>query len=404
MSYLTTEAPTWRRWVTPRRAREQRVHRWYLFPHSFTGDLVHALVDEWKLAGRDRVLDPFAGAGTTLVAAKERGVPATGCDLSPLAVLVSSTKITSFRRGTLIAAWHALQEQLRQAPRTRRIYPDFVRKALPDGRLEALDAIAGRIDQMTPDSPERDFFRLALLATIPSMSHAVADGGWLRWLNQGEPAESAVSLFDAQVELMLSDVPELPADLADSWNVHRADARSLPIPDASCSAVITSPPYPNRHDYTRVFGVELLFDFLDWEGARALRYQSLHSHPEARPKRPPAEDYRPPSTLDSVLRQIGNPRVTHMLRGYFLDLHLCLRELVRVCRGGARLAIVVGNARYDGMVIMVDEFVAELGERAGLTCQELRAVRWRGNSAQQMGRYGRVACRESIVMFEKRGD
>ena len=404
MSYLTTEAPTWRQWVTPRRAKEQRIHRWYLFPHSFTGDLVHALVDEWKLAARDRVLDPFAGAGTTLLAAKERGVPATGCDLSPLAVLASSTKIAPFRRGELNAAWHALQGNLAEEAGTGRTYPDFVWRALPDGRLEALDSIAAGIDRMAPDSPEKDFFRLALLATIPHMSHAVADGGWLRWLNRGEPAESAVGLFDAQVEMMLSDVPDIPTDCADSWSAQRADARSLPIPDVSCSAVITSPPYPNRHDYTRVFGVELMFAFMDWEDTRALRYQSLQSHPEARPSRPPAEGYRPPGRLDAVLRHIGNARMTHMLRGYFLDLHLCLRELVRVCRDGARLAIVVGNARYEGTVIMVDEFVAELGELAGLTCRELRAVRWRGNSAQQMGRYGRVACRESIVMFEKRGD
>ena len=402
MTYLNSEAPTWRHWVTPSRAKGQRIHRWYLFPHSFTGDLVHALIDEWKLTQDDNILDPFAGAGTTLLAAKERGVPATGCDLSPLAVLASSTKIAPFRRAALIASWRALQRGLRrQTIRTRRKYSDLVWKALPGGRLEALDAIATRIDETVRSSPERDFFRLALLAIIPRMSHAVADGGWLRWSNQGAPADSAVRLFDAQVELMLSDVPEFSVDHADSWSVRRADARSLPIPDASCSAVITSPPYPNRHDYTRVFGVELLFEFLDWEETRALRYQSLHSHPEARPKRPSADDYRPPDALDAAIRYIGDARLTKMLRGYFLDLYLCLRELARVCRGGARLAIVVGNARYDGRVITVDEFVADLGGRTGLVCREIRAVRWRGNSAQQMGRYGRVASRESIVIFGK---
>ena len=56
-------------------------------PHSFTGDLVHALIDEWHLDETDNLLDPFAGAGTTLLAAKERGIPGSGYDLSPLAVL-----------------------------------------------------------------------------------------------------------------------------------------------------------------------------------------------------------------------------------------------------------------------------------------------------------------------------
>ena len=91
-----------------------------------------------------------------------------------------------------------------------------------------------------------------------------------------------------------------------------------------------------------------------------------------------------------------------MLRGYFLDMYLCLRELSRVCRDGANVAVVVGNARYSGSVIRVDEYTAELGERVGLVCREIRAVRWRGNSAQQMGRYGRVASRESVVLFNCR--
>ena len=91
-----------------------------------------------------------------------------------------------------------------------------------------------------------------------------------------------------------------------------------------------------------------------------------------------------------------------MLRGYFLDMCLCLCELARVGREGAKIALVVGNARYGGKAIVVDEFTAELGERAGLVCREIRAVRRRGNSAQQMGRYGRAASRESVVVFEKR--
>ena len=92
----------------------------------------------------------------------------------------------------------------------------------------------------------------------------------------------------------------------------------------------------------------------------------------------------------------------HMLHGYFLDMYLCLCEAARVCRQGGKVAFVVGNTQYDGIPILVDEFTAEVGEQAGLVCQEIRVLRWRGNSAQQMGRYGRIASRESIVMFEKR--
>ena len=201
---------------------------------------------------------------------------------------------------------------------------------------------------------------------------------------------------------MLSDVQEEECSSSCFWKADIADARVLPDPDETYSAVITSPPYPNRHDYTRIFGVELMFDFLDWEESRELRYQSFHSHPEARPQRPSATGYVPPERLDRNIDHLNDARIQHMLRGYFLDMYLCLCEVARVSRGGAKAALVVGNVRYGGKAILVDEFTAELGERAGLVCQEIRAVRWRGNSAQQMGRYGREGSRESLVIFEKR--
>ena len=403
--FRVTEAPAWRRWVTPGSAREKPVHRWHLFAHSFTDDLVHALVDEWGLGGGDALLDPFAGAGTTLLAAKERGVPAAGYDLSPLAVLISNVKTRNVSRSRLDGIWRALTDSSSQGQRRdiTREYPALVRRALSNGHLEAFDGVSARIRELDCSSAEREFFRLALISIIPRFSRAVASGGWLRWTKGNSDGGSVEDAFRARAEMMMADVQELkPCDVGEGWTTRTADARTLPDSDDMYTAVITSPPYPNRHDYTRVFGVELMFDFLDWDENRALRYQSFHSHPEARPERPTAKEYLPPGRLNRSIEHVKDGRVRRMLRGYFLDMYLCLREVARVCRRGGRVAFVVGNARYDGKALLVDEFTAELGEQAGLACGEIRVVRWRGNSAQQMGRYGRTASRESIVMFKAR--
>ncbi len=404
MKWQITERTEWKHWMTPKVAREKAVHRWYLFPHSFTGEFVHSLVDEWSLAEQDEILDPFVGAGTTLLAAKEKNIPATGYDLSPLAVLAANTKTATFSRERLDELWRTFQcaaESGRASP-MKRTYPELIQKALPGGRLEAFDTIAGYIDDIDGSSLERDFFRLALISIIPHFSHAVANGGWLRWLNQGASAENVWNSFTEQVELMLADVRDSGLQGDGNWEARIADARVIPASDAAYSAVITSPPYPNRHDYTRVFGIELMFAFHDWEANRALRYQTFHSHPEARPKRPSAEDYEAPESLEKNIRNLSDQRLQRMLRGYFFDMYLCLCEVRRVCCAGGKIAFVVGNARYAGSVIPVDEYTAEMGERAGLICREIRVTRWRGNSAQQMGKYGRTASRESIVIFEKR--
>ena len=364
---------------------------------------MHALIDEWNLDETDNLLDPFAGAGTTLLAAKERGIPGSGYDLSPLAVLASNTKTTDYCIGTLQSAWITLQAMLTSNTDLSpcRAYPELVTKALPDGRIEEFDDIAAKIAMVECTLGDRDFFRLALIALIPRFSHAVANGGWLRWMPRSAGTESVVETFKARVEMMLSDIRDHP-DKRAGWEVQLGDARSLPASDGVYTAAITSPPYPNRHDYTRVFGVELMFEFLDWETLRELRYQSFHSHPEAHPERPLADEYEPPEGLEESIRDIPDKRIRRMLRGYFLDMYLCLRELYRVCHQGANVGVVIGNARYSGRVIHVDEYTAELGERVGLKCREIRAVRWRGNSAQQMGRYGKVASRESVILFERR--
>ena len=196
-----------------------------------------------------------------------------------------------------------------------------------------------------------------------------------------------------QVRAMLRDVDSKATTSRVSWQASIADARSLPDDAGRYSAVITSPPYPNRHDYTRVFGVELLLGFLTSQETKQLRRQSIQSHPESRPERPKSGRYSQPKTLGKLLARLKDDgvdrRISGMLGGYFEDIWCCLRETKRVCKPGSKLAFVVGNVRYGGHAVVVDELTAELGEDVGLRCKTIVAARYRGNSAQQMGRHGR---------------
>jgi hypothetical protein len=410
MTYAMTERLEWRRWVTPQPLREKPIHRWYVFPHSYTDDLVTALIDEWGLGSKDRLLDPFVGAGTTLVAAQKRGVPATGYDISPLAVMAAKVKTTAYDCGAVEKSWRKLKPSLAQkhlfSPSRRGLhleaYPDLVHKAFSDAILAALHRVRSAIARLDSSEEERDFFKLALLAVLPKFSRAVATGGWLKLVEPAHGVDDVPSLYGQQVELMLADL------LAQSKRrikvtARVADARHLPDKANTYTGVITSPPYPNRHDYTRVFGVELMFAFMDWEALRNLRYQSFHSHPEARPTRPEATGYTQPSGLGELCEQVnskaGDHRVASMLTGYFLDLFLVLKEIRRVCATQSRIGLVLGNAQYCGLAVPVDEWCAEVGEQVGFRCLEVRAVRYRGNSAQQMHSHGRRPSRESLIVF-----
>ena len=397
----------WGPWVTPRHLRDKPVHRWCVFPHSFTSELVHGLIEEWGLTEKDRILDPFCGAGTTPLAAKEKGIPATGYDLSPFAVFAAKVKLADYDPTGLAEAWEALQKRIDPAKwnGASRDYADLVKKALPGHLLGAFDSVAGQIARLKRSRSERDFFKMALLSTLPDFSRAVATGGWLSWKKRRRSVDRIPSQLAEHVVAMLKDVAATPVrHVGEKWIIRRADARKLPDDDETYSAVITSPPYPNRHDYTRVFGVELMFGFLDWSSTRRLRHQSFESHPEARPRRPDSSGYKEPTgltkTLTKIKKMYPDPRIPEMLRGYFLDMYLTLRETFRVCQKGAHIAFVVGNAQYGGCPVKVDELTAQIGEQVGLTCEHIVAARYRGNSAQQMREHGRKPSRESIVVFK----
>jgi hypothetical protein len=53
------------------------------------------------------ILDPYAGSGTTLLEAMLAGRRAVGIDISPLAVLISRTKVTPIDHGALHELWRA---------------------------------------------------------------------------------------------------------------------------------------------------------------------------------------------------------------------------------------------------------------------------------------------------------
>lgn len=395
-------------WVTRKPLLSKPIHRWYTFPHSFTSELVHFLIDEWSLTTEHSIVDPFVGAGTTVLAAKERQVPATGYDISPLAAFVSRVKSTTYDDPyTLHSAAEELNSRLSKpcGLRPASEYPAILRRALPGRILPTLANCREQISRLPFSKPVRDFMTLALLSTLPRYSRARPSGGWLKWTENSSRSTSFRGALRHRLNQMLNDVENVRLPMAEHWCATVADARSLPESSGTYDGVITSPPYPNRHDYTRVFGIELLFAFLNTDQLRSLRRQTVESHPEARPIRRESPGYDAPELLSATLNRMRDievdPRVLRMLEGYFRDMYLFLLEVQRICRKGGRIALVVGNAQYAGIRVLVDEIIASIGESVGLRCEGLSVVRLRGNSAQQMAKFGRQPSRESIITFQR---
>jgi tRNA G10 N-methylase Trm11 len=236
------------------------------------------------------------------------------------------------------------------------------------------------------------------------LSRAIPDGGWFRWIEKSDASDQIISLYHQQVLSMLGSLEQVPhkVERNNVWRAIEKDARQLDILKGKFDALITSPPYPNRHDYSRIFHIELLSIGLSERKITRLRHNSIRSHVEARAYYSSVFDYQKPAILDTCLQSLpedADTRIAPMLAGYFEDMYICLKAAHRILKPGAPCALVVGNVRHAGIMIPVDEIMIEIGEQVGFTLSKAHVARMRGNSAQQMAKFGRQPARETIVIL-----
>jgi adenine-specific DNA methylase len=68
------------------------VHRWFRFSAGFSAQWVETAIAKAKELGNVTVLDPFAGAGTTLLAAEKIGVECYGIEAHPFVERASQSQ------------------------------------------------------------------------------------------------------------------------------------------------------------------------------------------------------------------------------------------------------------------------------------------------------------------------
>ena len=101
---------SWSESELPERERTKHVHRLHPYLGKFIPQLVEALLGRYVPRG-GRVLDPFAGSGTTLVQSLESGYDAVGVDIAAFNCLLMSVKT---RRYDLFALESELRDVVRR--------------------------------------------------------------------------------------------------------------------------------------------------------------------------------------------------------------------------------------------------------------------------------------------------
>src|SRR5258708_32509679 len=86
-----------RKLVSYQANKKTRFHSWLKYKEGFSAELVEILLGKFGVSSGQKILDPFAGSGTTLLVAQAQGINAVGIDILPLCHLVWQAK-SSYHR------------------------------------------------------------------------------------------------------------------------------------------------------------------------------------------------------------------------------------------------------------------------------------------------------------------
>jgi DNA modification methylase len=394
----------WGRFVSPLSDKNIIPFNWYEFKHRFGSELVSKVFSMFGLRKGNVVFDPFCGGGTTLIKAKLDGYTAAGLDLSPFSVFLTNALTTTYHPDRLKGSLKIISHEVN--PKAE--IPDvaILNKSFSNLTLKYIYSLRDSINSL--DAPERDFFLFSLLSILNSVSKAKKSGGFLRITNQRKvPIRVVKTMFVKTSEKLINDIKSLNYQNVSATAI-LGDARDYPssLKHQKFDAILTSPPYLNRHDYTRIYELELLVGFIRSNlSLKSLRYDTLRSHVEAK-KKYEVNSYIGPLLLEEKIRELkkrelNNNKIISTIYGYFEDMYLCLKEMFDVLKKGKYIGLVVSNVRFAGVMIPVDELLAEIGEQVGLRANSIFVLRYRGNSSQQMLRHKREPTRESLVVWQK---
>lgn len=442
-------------------SKKEVVHSWLKYKEGFSADLVHILLDEMGAQAGDLVMDPFFGSGTTGLVCQMRGINSIGYDIMPTSSVAVKAKCAVFdydiqEIAHLLHDVEGLTVPYGYAGKTA--YITITQDAYPEETASFLQYIKEWNENSAYSEYAKNLLNLCIINSLEPCSYTMKSGQYLSWdcrskkvieanqkrVEKGKkplPPKHVRSEIGAIKETIigelahvLDDIKMIQASLPNATGaqinfVENSVLYEIPkLKDGILRGVITSPPYCNRYDYTRTYALELVYLGLGEAEIKKMRQDLLSCTVESHSKLEEMEAfYRSLNQADRfyaikkkieanpVLKEVivalnqrrdhgdlNNHGVIRMVEGYFTELGFLFAELFRLCQKGAMVAFVNDNVRYGGEVIPVDFLSSSLAEDFGFQIQKIYTLKQqKGNSSQQMAKFGKVALRKGITIWRK---
>lgn len=436
------------------------LHRWLKYKEGFSSNLVLELLQEFGIKQGCTVMDPFLGSGTTSMVCKMNGINSIGFDILPMSKIAIEAKqcVFDYNIKELSNVISEIGKTDMPSDYNKSVqYLSITDGAYPEQTAKEIAFYTEWNEKSSYSTMIKNLVTLCILNSLEPISYTAKDGQYLRWdyrskkmieANEDRRAKGktpiVVRLDKGRLpmlkETLLKELRSVCADIVHIRKNGKSQTANLDFIEGSAlfelpemdgnilDGVITSPPYCNRYDYTRTYALELNYLGLSKEKITELRQSLLSCTVENKSKIDRLQQFyarigksddfsmimsivnnnKTLNEIEEALNKrndngdINNKGVLRMVNGYFTELAFVFYELFRLCKIGAKVAFINDNVRYAGEVIPVDFISTELAEQIGFKPIKIYTLKQqKGNSSQQMAKFGRVPLRKSITIWEK---
>ncbi|MDQ0512567.1 hypothetical protein [Ancylobacter amanitiformis] len=394
--------------------------------HTYPAKLLPAIPSYFLSCGRfattgSRLLDPFCGSGTVLVEGLATGCEVIGCDVNPLARLITAAKTTAVPAAALNAAFERL---LARRPRFGFGPPTgSVRMerwfALPVAK--ELDRFAAALGAM-PDCTEKTFLQACFSAVVrrvcladpaisvpvklnperASLTSAQRDDR-RRWLAERHNAD-VEAIFHQIVAANVLRMGRLEAVAGSTAKSLILDnVRSL---DSSLRAdlVITSPPYGSAQKYVRSSSLSLIWLGLAPDGLRAIEKLTIGREHFLKNEVASGLPEESLTFAADALERIGKKNATrrHIAAQFLIEMQSALVDIEAAIRPGGVLILVVGDNIVCGERFATTRYLAAICTELGfeIELELVDSIRSRGLITRRNRSVGYIA-EETILVLRK---
>ncbi len=397
--------------VNFKQAKSSPIHRWYTYKEGFSPFFVRQFIERFKTSDQNVVFDPFGGIGTTVVESTLLGFNAFSNDVNPLSNFIAKAKAEHYNENDLIDLENEKIYILNHSFLSKNNPPDneTVSSYFSEMTLDSVLKVQAYIDTLKNEKV-RNLIFIALLTILESISTHRKDG------NGVKRKKNFKSDFDVNkvTELLISQIDLFIFDIKNSHFKNQSIIQSQSSFDEytlhqKADIVITSPPYANCFDYSKVYLVELWFGgfFKSKVDQKKFRESSIISHVHYK------WNIRHKDFGHSLINKeiyeylseqnLWDRKIPQMLVGYFNDIGKVLFELSKNLNKGATVGFVVGNSVYGGVPIATDILLAEIGVKLGYELIGIESYRTLTSSSQQqkiIREQDKKFLRESLVILK----